>query len=277
MKIFSFTLTLLLSAALLSAGQAPTSFTFQFQNADGSYNTNYTTMQGWPAAVGGVVVVSNTVVWSGPSQLVTNQFAGTNTLGTNSAMPNSYRVFCPATGLGFTVAIPQTTNLLPLANYVTGSPVTYPSSSLYFYVTNSLGFQPLASNLPAALALLGFQPATNAGPVAYSQLPFTPPSNNYVGVSNALAFVVATNGGPLAYSQLPFTPPTNSFSGLTNVLGFAPLASNWPALLGAAGFQPATNPPAGYAFTGSLGYTISAGARATLLVTNGVVATNTVP
>ena len=109
-------------------------------------------MQGWPPASGGVTVVSNIIVWAGGNQIITNLFSGTNTLGTNSAMPNTYKVFCPATGLGFFVSIPQTTNMLPLATYANGLPVTYPSSSLFFYITNALGFSP-ATNNPATNVL----------------------------------------------------------------------------------------------------------------------------
>jgi hypothetical protein len=152
---------LMLLATLPVIAITPTSFTFQFYDANGQPNTNYTTMQGWPPSSGGVTVVSNVIVWAGASQMITNQFQGTNTLGTNSAMPNNYQVLCPATGLGFFVTIPQTTNLLPLASYATGLPVTYPSSSLYFYVTNALGFQPAAATFAGITNALGYFPATN--------------------------------------------------------------------------------------------------------------------
>ena len=191
-----FTIITFLLMAITGWCQNPTSFTFQFRNADGSYNTNYTTMQGWPPASGGATVVSNVIVWSGAGQIITNQFQGTNTLGTNSAMPNTYKVFCPATGLGFFATIQQTTNLLPLASYAVGLPVTYPSSSLFFYITNALGG--------------------------------TPAISTYASVTSALGFVPATNGAALSYSLLPFTPPTNTFTGLTFALGFAP-ATNSPA------------------------------------------------
>jgi hypothetical protein len=156
-----FTIIIFLLVVLTGWCQNPTSFTFQFRNADGSYNTNYTTMQGWPPASGGVTVVSNVIVWAGGNQIITNQFQGTNILGTNSAMPNTYKVFCPATGLGFFATIPQTTNLLPLATYATGLPVTYPSSSFYFYVTNALGFQPAPATFAGVTNALGYFPATN--------------------------------------------------------------------------------------------------------------------
>lgn len=190
--------TISISAAFLwtfiCAAVSPTSFSFQFQNADGTYNTNYTTMQGWPPASGGVTVVSNVIVWAGGSQIITNQFQGTNTLGTNSAMPNTYKVFCPATGLGLLVTIPQTTNLLPLATYATGVPVTYPSSSFYFYVTNSLGFQPAAATFAGITGALGFNPATN-NPAAVTNIYLTSVSGttNDSGVLTNLVTTTATN------------------------------------------------------------------------------------
>jgi hypothetical protein len=197
---------LMLLATLPVIAITPTSFTFQFYDANGQPNTNYTTMQGWPPSSGGVTVVSNVIVWAGASQMITNQFQGTNTLGTNSAMPNNYQVLCPATGLGFFVTIPQTTNMLPLASYATGVPVTYPSSSFYFYVTNALGYYP----------------ATNGGAIAYSQLPYAPGITNGNGaaltnVPNlALQFVAATNN-PATNTSIFLT----SVSVVTNASGVA--------------------------------------------------------
>lgn len=179
--------------SFICAAISPTSFTFQFYDANGQPDTNYTTMQGWPPATGGATVVSNVIVWSGAGQIITNQFQGTNTLGTNSAMPNTYKVFCPATGLGFFATIPQTTNTLPLATYATGLPVTYPSSSLFYYITNALGGTPAIANYSSVITALGFSPATNGGTLAYSQLPFTPPTNSYSGLTNVLGFAPATN------------------------------------------------------------------------------------
>ena len=265
MKKFFLILGMILSVFICQA-TTPTLFTFQFQNADGTYNTNYTTMQGWPPATGGATVVSNVIVWSGAGQIITNQFQGTNTLGTNSAMPNNYKVFCPATSLGFFVTIPQTTNMLPLANYATGLTVTYPSSSLFYYITNALGGTPAIASYSSIVTALGFIPATNGGTLAYSQLPYAPGITNGNGVSltnipnMALQFVAATNGAALVYSKLPFTPPTNTFAGIVSVLGFNPATNN-----------PATNTI--IYLTGATGQTNSSGVVTNIVTTSG---TNTI-
>ena len=167
----------LFASIMLAAAQNPTPFSFSFVSANGQPDTNQTLMQGWPPASGSVTVVSNVIVFSGASQIITNTFTNGLTIGTNAAMPNNYRVLRPSDGLAFFVTIPQTTNVLPLATYVTGAPVTYPSSSLYFYITNALGFQPLASNTAAILGGLGFQPVTNT----------------FSGITNALGYFPATN------------------------------------------------------------------------------------
>jgi hypothetical protein len=212
--------SILISAAFLwsfiSAAISPTSFTFQFYDANGQPDTNYTTMQGWPPASGGVTVVSNVIVWAGGNQIITNQFQGTNTLGTNSAMPNTYKVFCPATGLGFFATIPQTTNQLPLATYATGLPVTYQSSSLFFYITNALGGNPTLASYSSVVSALGFVPATNAAALSYSQLPFTPPTNSFSGLAFALGFNPATNN-PATNTSVFLT----SVSAITNASGVA--------------------------------------------------------
>ena len=226
----NFLLTTFLLVAVTCWSQTPTKFTFQFFDASGQPDTNYTIMQGWPPATGSATVVSNVIVWAGASQIITNMFSGTNTIGTNSAMPNTYRVLCPATGIGFLVTIPQTTNQLPLALYATNIPVTYSSSSLYFYITNALGFQPAPATYAGIVASLGFIPATNGGVIAYSQLPFTPdiPGSNIstnVPVlknfmsSNCLTNSFGTNadGTVTVHIGIPFQPATNRPSFITNI------------------------------------------------------------
>lgn len=268
---------LLLLCYVVHAAVTPTPYTFQFTDANGNADTNYTTMQGWPVATGSASVVSNVVVFSGPLNLVTNQFIPPFTLGTNSAMPGNYRVFCPANGVGFLVSIPATTNQLPLSIYAVGVPVVYASSSLYFYLTNALGFQPLPATLAAVIAQLGFQPATNTTGSITNLLGGTPIVASYSSISNVLGFVIATNGGALAYSQLPYTPPTNTLAGITNAIGYRPATNGAALAYSLFPYLPATNPPAGFAFTGTLGYTNRSGTGSTLYVTNGVVSTNTTP
>ena len=261
-KIILLTVLMVLPVRAVS----PTSFTFQFYDANGQPDTNCTTMQGWPPASGGVTVVSNVIVFAGPSQIITNLFQGTNTLGTNSAMPNNYQVLCPATGLGFFVTIPQTTNVLPLAMYATGVPVTYPSSTFYFYITNTLGFSPAPATYSGITAALGFTAATNGAPLLYSQLPYTPGITNGNGSSLtnipnlALQFTAATNGAALSYSQLPYTPPTNTYAGLIAAFGFIPATNN-----------PATN--TAIYVTGVSGITNGSGVLTNLVVTT---VTNTI-
>jgi hypothetical protein len=206
----------LFMVSFICAAISPTLFTFQFYDANGQPDTNYTTMQGWPPTSGGVTVVSNVIVWAGGNQIITNQFQGTNTLGTNSVMPNTYKVFCPATGLGFFATIPQTTNMLPLANYTTGLPVTYPSSSLFYYITNALGGNPALATYSSVVTALGFTPATNGAALSYSLLPFTPPTNTYAGLAVALGFAPATNN-PASATNVFLT----SVSVVTNESGVA--------------------------------------------------------
>jgi hypothetical protein len=109
-------------------------------------------------------------------------------------MPNTYKVFCPATGLGFFATIPQTTNTLPLANYATGLPVTYPSSSLYYYITNALGGSPSLANYSSVVTALGFVPATN-NPATNTSVFLTSVSvvTNASGVATNVLLTFGTN------------------------------------------------------------------------------------
>ena len=202
MKTFLILLfTPFLTVALLAAGQTATPFSYQFTDANGQADTNQFLMQGWPPASGAVTVVSNTIVLSGPSQTITNSFTNGMTIGTNWAMPNNYRVLRPSDGLGFFVTIPATTNVLPLAAYVTGAPVTYPSTSLYFYITNALGFQPLASNSAAILGGLGYTPASNTYSAFTNILGFVPATNVF-GITTNVAYLDGrTNIGTLYFTN----------------------------------------------------------------------------
>ena len=195
------TFLIFLFAPFLASGQTATPFSYQFTDANGQADTNQFLMQGWPPASGAVTVMSNTIVISGPNQTITNSFQGTNTIGTNFAMPNNYRVLRPVDGLGFFVTIPATTNVLPLSTYVTGAPVTYPSASLYYYITNALGFQPLASNSAAILGGLGYTPASNTYSAFTNILGFIPATNVF-GITTNVAYMDGrTNIGTLYFTN----------------------------------------------------------------------------
>jgi hypothetical protein len=165
---------LALFAAMLAGAAQVTYYTYQFQNADGSPVTNQFTLQGWPAATSQVTIVSNSVVFSGG--IITNT-PNANGTGTNSILPNNYRVFVPDLNLGFLVNIPVTSQTNTLASYAVGTPVVYLPASQYAYLTNQLGFAP----------------ATNTSQGIVSALGYTPITNSYAALTNVAGFVFATN------------------------------------------------------------------------------------
>ncbi|HTB86034.1 MAG TPA: hypothetical protein VK742_20480 [Candidatus Sulfotelmatobacter sp.] len=253
MKTASAILCVLCISAFNSAfGITP--FVGQFKNADGSAMTNPFTMQAWPQTFTWTVNGTN-IIYGGI--LITN-VPNSSGFFTNSFYANGFRLFVPAYNSYLFGYLPDTTQVVNLALCLSNAPATAQGLSQYGLITNWLGYAPVPPTWAGVTNALGYAPptntyanftnilgwtptyagitnligipATNGGPLAYSQLPFTPPSNNYVGISNAVGFVFATNGGPLAYSQLPYIPPTNTYAGISNVLGFN-LATNNPQTL----------------------------------------------
>ena len=167
---------------------ALTTFTYNLLNIDGSAYTNQAQMSAYPPVTQSVIVVGTNIVFA---NAIIPLNPNVNGKGTNSCMAGQYKVYMPSNNIFFIVSVPDTASLLPLATYVVGAPVVYQSSSLYGFITNALGFQPLASNTAAILGGLAFQPATNSLSCITNLLTFQPVPQTYSTVTNALAYIPA--------------------------------------------------------------------------------------
>ena len=178
-----------------------TPFYQMFLNPDGSPQTNAFTFTASQPANTWTVVGSNIVYGNYPVTFTPD----TNGYVSNSIAPNSYVVTFAGLNSGFYANIPNTTNVLPLANYVTNvSTVSGTALSGFGLVTN----------------WLGYLPGTNGGAISYSQLPWTPPTNNYTGITNALGFWPATNSPAtnVVIYLTALTLQTNSSGAVTNIV-----------------------------------------------------------
>jgi hypothetical protein len=156
---------LLLSAFCFPfSGHALTSFYQYFYNADGTPQTNVITGQAYPAANTWTVVGTN--MFYGLQTITLTPT--TNGYVSNAVSPNGYRFQIASLNTTFYANIPNTTNVLPLATYVTNVPVisgTYLNG--YSLVTNWTGFAP-ATNSPATNTIIyvsGVSSITNASGV----------------------------------------------------------------------------------------------------------------
>ena len=174
-------ITLLLLAGVNAFALTP--FYFSSYNSDGTPQTNQVLMRAYPPTLNGFTVYGTNIVWGGGYVTNTPNSSG---FFSNAVAPNQYQFTIPALSANFYAVIPDATNYLSLAIYLTNAPV----------VGNSVGGFAIVTNL------LNYLPATNGGAISISQLPFTPITNTYAAVTNVIGFVPATNGGTIANSQL---------------------------------------------------------------------------
>jgi hypothetical protein len=188
---------------------ALTTFTYQLYNSDGTPFTNTATMIPWPVTGNSVVVYGSSIVFAKTLTLAPNGSGA----GSVAVEPNTYRVtYTPATGgtISFYINIPDTTNTLPLAAYVSNSPAVYTTSSLYAFLTNGLGYAPVPATAAAITNLLG----TVVLPAPEIWTTNTPLFGGVTSV-NGLTNRLATNS-----SQLLTLTLGNAVGGITGSFGY---------------------------------------------------------
>ena len=188
-------MTWLLALALLLCClpcQALTPFYLRTLNGDGSANTNQVFVQAWPLQTNLFTTYGTNVIFGAPVYVYTPDNTG---YFTNALEPNVYRVTLTNFGSGstyaFTVNLPDSGALTPLASCVTNLPIYPGAQSMYAVLTNWLGFAP-ATNSSAGI-LFWLNPngvLTNA----YLSVSTNLLANHFGGYGTGPTVAVNTNG-----------------------------------------------------------------------------------
>jgi hypothetical protein len=136
-------LPILLILSNFTVARALTSYYYSAQNNDGTPQTNYFTLQPWPPAAQGITIYGTNIIF-GP-YIITNT-PNASGFYSNGISPNTYKLQVPAINLAAFVSIPDTTNYISLASYMTNSPIVSGGVGGYAFVTNYLGFAPATNN-----------------------------------------------------------------------------------------------------------------------------------
>jgi hypothetical protein len=136
-------LLILLILSVFSHARALTSYYYSAQFPDGTPQTNYFTLQVWPPAAQGITIYGTNIIFGPYTFTNTPNASG---FYSNSISPNTYKLQVPAINLAAFVTIPDTTNYIALATYMTNSPIVSGGIGGYAFVTNYLGYVPATNN-----------------------------------------------------------------------------------------------------------------------------------
>lgn len=270
-------LLVLLLVLVLDARATP--FFFQGHNSDGTAQTNEITMVAWPINTQTWTAVGTNVIYGGQTIVITPNASG---YASNWAYPNTYLCMVSNLDAGFYVKIPNTTNFLSLATYITNSPTlsgTYLNG--YGLVTNWLTFEPATNSNAGITAALGYTPATNSNDGIQSALGYEPATNSNAGIDAALGFSAATNSNAGIQSALGYEPATNNNAGIDAALGFSAATNSNVGIQAALGYEPATNhwaESSGYVTNNGMIWcatNLATGTSPTLSLPNGSILTGT--
>lgn len=195
MKNLITILTLMVALAVMASNTAVTN-TFTLHNPDGTPYVYTAQMTVYPANNNVVVVGTNIIIGGGYTQTLTPNINGQ---GTNLAEPGEYKIFMPSNNVQFLVNI-QTLNPNPdFAYEIVSAPVILTQNSLFAWLTNALGFYPLASNQTAMLNCLQYTPMTNSYTALTNAVHFIPATNVFYTITGAFPYTNGSGGNSTFY------------------------------------------------------------------------------
>ena len=134
-----------ISLALCLSAIGQTAFNTRLMNSDGSPYTNNVQLSVYPPSDNAVTIVGTNFVIGGAQTLTFTPTAFGNLTGI--IMPGQYLFTMPSNNLSCYLNIPQVSTNIQLFSCAVSVPVVFQSSTLFSFITNSLGYTPAPLNL----------------------------------------------------------------------------------------------------------------------------------